>query len=56
MVVTGELMTSPSRYARGAEVAYAGGWLWADGGSRLLRVSADSVRPTAVIIPWRDRN
>jgi hypothetical protein len=49
LVVTGELMTSPSRYSHGAEVAYAGGWLWADGGDRLLRVSANSVQPTAVI-------
>jgi hypothetical protein len=49
LVVTGGLIISPSRYSRGAEVAYAGGWLWADGGDRLLRVSADSVQPTAVI-------
>jgi len=49
LVVTGELMISSSRYRHGAEVAYAGGWLWADGGDRLLRVSADSVQPTAVI-------
>jgi hypothetical protein len=31
LVVTGELMISPSRYRHGAEIAYAGGWLWADG-------------------------
>jgi hypothetical protein len=49
LVVTGGLMISPSRYPRGAEIAYAGGWLWADGGDRLLRVSTDSVQPTAVI-------
>ncbi|HEX8008868.1 MAG TPA: hypothetical protein VF482_20860 [Trebonia sp.] len=49
LVVTGELMISPSRYRHGAEIAYAGGWLWADGGDRLLRVSPDSVQPTAVI-------
>jgi hypothetical protein len=49
LVVTGELMISHGRYRDGTQVAYAGGWLWADGGNRLLRVSADSVQPTAVI-------
>jgi hypothetical protein len=49
LVVTGELMVSRSRYPGGAHIAYAGGWLWADGGGQLLRVSAASVQPAGAI-------
>ncbi len=49
LMVTGELRFSPSRYAENANAAYAGGWLWLDGGDRLLRVSPSSVETTAVV-------
>jgi len=49
LMVTGELSLSASRYPGGAHLAYAGGWLWADGGGRLLRVSPSGDDLTASI-------
>jgi len=49
LMVTGELSLSAARYPQGSHLAYAGGWLWADGGGRLLRVSPSVVTLTASI-------
>jgi DNA-binding beta-propeller fold protein YncE len=49
LMVTGELSLSAARYPQGSHLAYAGGWLWADGGGRLLRVSPPGVNLTASI-------
>lgn len=49
LMVTGELQFAARQYRSGAHLAYAGGWLWLDGGDELLRVSPVSVEPTAVI-------
>jgi hypothetical protein len=49
LMVTGELSLSAARYPGGAHLAYAGGWLWADGGARLLRVSPSEDDLTASI-------
>jgi hypothetical protein len=49
LMVTGELSLSAARYPQGSHLAYAGGWLWADGGGRLLRVSPLAVNVTASI-------
>jgi hypothetical protein len=49
LMVTGELRLSAARYPGGSHVAYAGGWLWADGGGSLLRVSPSSAEVTATI-------
>jgi hypothetical protein len=49
LMVTGELSLSAGRYPAGAHLAYAGGWLWADGGGWLLRVSPSGVDVTANI-------
>jgi hypothetical protein len=49
LMVTGELSLSSVRYPQGSHLAYAGGWLWADGGGRLLRVSPPGVNLTASI-------
>lgn len=48
LMVTGELRTSASQYPEGSHAAYAGGWLWVDGGGQLLRVSPATVMATAV--------
>jgi len=48
-MVTGELSLSAARYPQGSHLAFAGGWLWADGGGRLLRVSPSAVNLTASI-------
>jgi hypothetical protein len=49
LMVTGELSLSAARYPGQAHLAYAGGWLWADGGGRLLRVSPSMDDVTANI-------
>ena len=49
LMVTGELSLSAARYPDGSHLAYAGGWLWADGGGSLLRISASSVEVTATV-------
>jgi hypothetical protein len=49
LMVTGELSLSAARYPGQAHLAYAGGWLWADGGGRLLRVSPSGDDVTANI-------
>jgi DNA-binding beta-propeller fold protein YncE len=49
LMVTGELSLSAVRYPQGSHLAYAGGWLWADGGGRLARVSPSAVTLTASI-------
>jgi len=49
LMVTGELSLSAARYPGEAHLAYAGGWLWADGGGRLLRVSPSEDDVTASI-------
>jgi hypothetical protein len=49
LMVTGELSLSAARYPDGSHLAYAGGWLWADGGGGLLRVSPSGVNLTAAI-------
>jgi hypothetical protein len=49
LMVTGELKFSARQYRAGPHVAYAGGSLWLDGGDQLLRVSPESVEPSAVI-------
>jgi hypothetical protein len=49
LMVTGELSLSTARSPAGAHLAYAGGWLWADGGGRLARVSPSGDDVTANI-------
>jgi hypothetical protein len=49
LMVTGELSLSAVRYPDGSHLAYAGGWLWADGGGSLLRISPSSVEVTATV-------
>jgi hypothetical protein len=49
LMVTGELSLGAARYPGLAHLAYAGGWLWADGGGRLLRVSPSGDDLTATI-------
>ncbi len=49
LMVTGELKAGGHAADAAADVAYAGGWLWVDGGNELLRVSTVTVAPTAVI-------
>lgn len=49
LMVTGELSLAAARYPAGAHLASAGGWLWADGGGRLERVSLSAVTVTASI-------
>jgi hypothetical protein len=49
LMVSGELSLSAARYPDGSHLTYAGGWLWADGGGSLLRVSPSSVEVTATV-------
>lgn len=49
LMVTSELKLSAGRFADGSHLTYAGGWLWADGGDRLLRVSPSSVELTGTV-------
>jgi hypothetical protein len=49
LMVTGELSLSAGRYPGGSHLAYAGGWLWVDGGGSLLRVSPSSAEVTATV-------
>ncbi len=49
LMVTGELRFSDKLYRGGAQVAYAGGWLWLDGEDQLVRVSPSALETTAVV-------
>jgi hypothetical protein len=49
LLMTGAVKLSGARYAQGSHVAYAGGWLWADGGGQLLRVSPSTLTLTGVV-------
>lgn len=57
LMVTGEVRLSPARYPGGSHLAYARGWLWADGAGSLLRISPSSVEVSATIaLPGADRS
>jgi hypothetical protein len=49
LMVTGELRFSAAPYPEGSHLAFAGGWLWADGAARLLRVSPAALEVTATV-------
>jgi hypothetical protein len=49
LLMTGALKLSGARYPRGSHLAYAGGWLWADGAGELLRVSPSMLALTGVV-------
>jgi hypothetical protein len=49
LMVTGELRLSAAPYPDGSHLAYAGGWLWAAGAGRLLRVSPAALELTGTV-------